>query len=74
MTASGDGGFVTLNGRQLALEQADLAAFLGQLGYGAERPGLAVAVNGQVVSRARWRGHRLRAGDEIEVVGATQGG
>ena len=36
--------------------------------------GIAVAVNGEVVRRASWPGHRLAPGDEIEVLTAVQGG
>lgn len=36
--------------------------------------GVAVAVNGEVVPRAAWARTRLRAGDRVEVLTATQGG
>ena len=36
--------------------------------------GVAVAVNGEVVPRASWAQTRLRAGDRVEVLTATQGG
>jgi sulfur carrier protein len=36
--------------------------------------GVAVAVNGEVVPRASWPQTRLRAGDQVEVLTATQGG
>ena len=36
--------------------------------------GVAVAVNGEVVTRATWRRHALAAGDRVEVLGASQGG
>jgi sulfur carrier protein len=36
--------------------------------------GVAVAVNGEVVPRAFWAQTRLRAGDRVEVLTATQGG
>jgi sulfur carrier protein len=36
--------------------------------------GVAVAVNGEVVPRAAWAQTRLRAGDRVEVLTATQGG
>lgn len=37
-------------------------------------PGVAVAVNGEVVRRAAWPDVRLAEGDEVEIVKATQGG
>lgn len=36
--------------------------------------GLAVAVNGEVVPRAGWPTTKLRDGDRVEVLAATQGG
>jgi len=36
--------------------------------------GVAAAVNGEVVPRRGWAGARLRAGDQVEVVTAVQGG
>ncbi len=39
-----------------------------------ERPGIAVAHNWQVVPRTRWKEVRLVAGDEVEVITASQGG
>ena len=38
------------------------------------RGGVAVALNGEVVPRSRWGEASLAAGDELEVVGARQGG
>ena len=40
----------------------------------AERRGVAVAVNGEVVPRSEWPAARLRAGDRVEVLTAAQGG
>lgn len=37
-------------------------------------PGVAVAINGEVVRRASWPDVRLADGDEVEIVKATQGG
>ena len=48
---------------------ADLAA---DLDVGPK--GVAVAVNGEVVSRSEWTEHRLDDGDRVEVLGAMQGG
>ncbi len=48
---------------------ADLvAAITGRAG------GVAAAVNGEVVPRRGWAGAVLRAGDQVEVVTAVQGG
>jgi sulfur carrier protein len=64
---------VVVNGedRQVAgaCTVAELAADLG-----AGPKGVAVAVNGEVVVRGAWAGHRLQEGDRVEVLGAMQGG
>jgi sulfur carrier protein len=36
--------------------------------------GVAVAINGSVISRSRWAEHLLCAGDDIEILGAVSGG
>jgi sulfur carrier protein len=36
--------------------------------------GIAVALNGEVVPRSSWNDTRVRNGDAIEIVGASQGG
>lgn len=38
------------------------------------RVGVAVAINGQVVPRSKWRDTRVSASDQVEIVGAVQGG
>lgn len=40
----------------------------------AERKGVAVAVNGNVVARATWPMHPLADGDRVLIIRATQGG
>lgn len=37
-------------------------------------PGIAVALNDDVIPRAAWKDHVVHEGDRIEVVTATQGG
>lgn len=48
----------------------DLLSALGL----AERPGLAVAVNGSVVARAKWGETTLAPSDRVLVIRASQGG
>ena len=36
--------------------------------------GVAVAINGSVISRSRWADHLLCDGDDIEILGAVSGG
>jgi sulfur carrier protein len=66
---------VVLNGGEVALEAgATVADALLSLGRGAEARGTAVALNGEVVSRAAWETVALREGDRLEVLTAVQGG
>jgi len=44
-----------------------------ELGHRKPR-GIAVALNGEVVPRSSWNDTRVRNGDAIEIVGASQGG
>ena len=65
---------VHVNGREMPLEERRLGAMLERLGYGSGRAGIAVAVNGEVVRRVDWADYVVHGGDEIDVVGAVQGG
>lgn len=65
---------ITLNDRPRTLNgDRTLSALVAELGL-AERRGVAVAVNGAVVSRSGWSAHELREGDRVLVIRATQGG
>ncbi|MGD0197525.1 MAG: sulfur carrier protein ThiS [Solirubrobacteraceae bacterium] len=58
-------------------EQPDAASvtdLLERLGLGAQPRGVAVALDGEVLPRARWQSQALRPGMRVEVVGAIQGG
>jgi sulfur carrier protein len=65
---------VRVNGKNVELDVHSLGELLQELGYGSGSPGIAVALNGQVVRRGRWGVEPLDDGDEIEIVGAVQGG
>lgn len=72
-----DGGedeMIRVNGTERILTAGNVARLLEQLGYGNDRRGIAVALNGQVVPRSAWGERKLQVGDEIEIVGAVQGG
>lgn len=66
---------VRLNGavREVA-DEATVAELLFLLEAGVPIRGVAVAVDEEVVPRARWEATRLRAGARVEVVSAIQGG
>jgi sulfur carrier protein len=63
---------VTVNGRKAEVVARDLAALLDEMEY--EFTQLAIAVNYQVVPRARWAQTALQPGDEIEILTPRQGG
>jgi sulfur carrier protein len=66
---------IELNGNVVELpDEASLAEAVAALGAADEPRGVAAAVGGEVVPRGRWQDHTLRAGDEVEVVRAVQGG
>jgi sulfur carrier protein len=50
-----------------------LLALLGDMAL-SNRPGVAVAVNASVVCRGDWEKQVLRAGDQVLVLHASQGG
>jgi sulfur carrier protein len=64
--------FVNDQPRTLAAA-APLADLLRELGL-AERKGVAIAINDQVVPRASWATRPLAEGERILVIQATQGG
>lgn len=66
---------VTLNGHPRGVEAgASVVDLLRSLGHDPQRPGVAVAVNGEVVGRRSWPETLLSDGDRVELVGAVQGG
>ena len=65
---------IRLNGKDETVDAATLAELLTGLGLDPARRGLAVAVNGEVVSRRLWAEHRLAVADDVEIVRPLQGG
>ena len=65
--------FVHINGRRESLSAATLSGLLEQRGIELTR-GVAIALNGAVVPRARWAQTAVQAGDTVEIVRAMQGG
>jgi sulfur carrier protein len=56
------------------LGAATLAVLLAEKAVDTEQKGIAVALNGAVVPRAAWAETPLKAGDNVEIVRARQGG
>lgn len=65
---------VRVNGIAESLAARTLGELLAARGIDVRAPGVAVALNGEVIPRGRWSGHPVRSGDEIEIVGAVAGG
>ena len=66
---------VTVNGEQRRLvDGATVASLVELLDVPADARGIAVALNGEVVSRGRWCETELAEGAQVEVVTAVQGG
>ena len=66
---------VVVNGdRQEIAGEAKVVDVLERVGRGPDARGVAVAVNGEVIPRSRWRSERLREDDRVEVLNAVGGG
>ncbi len=66
---------VRLNGREADLPAgATVQAALAALELPADAPGIAVAVDAEVVPRGQWPTHALADGADVEVLHAIQGG
>jgi sulfur carrier protein len=64
---------VTVNGDEHAVaEGTTVASLVDQLGL--EPRGIAVAVDGEVVTRRSWGERALAAGEQVEVLSIAQGG
>jgi sulfur carrier protein len=63
---------LSVNGEHRETAAATVAALLAELEYDGSH--LAVAVNHDVVPRARWSATPLRDGDAVEVLTPRQGG
>ncbi len=61
-----------VNGERQEVGATRIPALLDELGY--EGSFFAVAVNREVVRRAKWSDVELNEGDEVEVVTPRQGG
>ena len=66
---------VIVNGQPAEVDPGQtVAGLLAGLGHPAGGPGIAVALNGEVVPRSAWPTTALDDNDRVEVLGAAQGG
>jgi thiamine biosynthesis protein ThiS len=63
-----------VNGERRRVNATDVRGLLAVLGLDPAGRGVAVARNGEVVSRSSWETTTLAPDDWIEIVGAVQGG
>ncbi len=74
MTAAPDILHVYVNDADRAVRSGTgILSLLEEMALGG-RPGLAVAVNAEVVPRGRWADQPLHEGDRILIIQASQGG
>jgi sulfur carrier protein len=74
MLTTRDLSTLSVNGRPHAWTGQTLVALLRELGLSPEQPGLAAAVNAELVRREEWAALELAPGDHVEIVQATAGG
>jgi sulfur carrier protein len=66
---------IQLNGQPSELRAGEtIAAVLARMGLARDAPGVAVAVNGEVVPRSTWMSFSLPEGARVEILTAMQGG
>lgn len=63
---------VIVNGARTEVAARDLKGLLGELAFAGTH--MAIALNLQVVPRARWGETALNSGDQIEIITPRQGG
>jgi sulfur carrier protein len=65
---------VSVNGEEERVAAGTVAELLQSRGVPTDGRGVAVAVNGTLVPRARWPSARLEPGDRIEIIKPVVGG
>ena len=63
---------IHLNGEPRQIRATTLAAWIEEVGYGAQR--VATAINGDFVPTRAREATRLKSGDHVEIVAPRQGG
>ena len=66
---------ITLNGENRNVGNGiSIRDLLIDLAHDPDRRGVAVAVNAEIVVRAKWSTTRLGSGDRVDIIAAVQGG
>ncbi|MEP7217448.1 MAG: sulfur carrier protein ThiS [Bacteroidota bacterium] len=63
-----------LNGSPIESAAATVNDLLLDRGINPGQPGIAVAINGELIPRSEWVDHPLNERDDIELITAMQGG
>jgi len=65
---------ISLNGAPHRFDGASLIELLAAQAIDQSKPGVAVAINEEIVPRAEWATAALKAGDVVEIVRPHSGG
>lgn len=65
---------IRVNGAARPWRAGSLAELVREAGRDPAIPGIAIAVNGSIVPRRDWADRAVEPGDDVEIVGAVQGG
>lgn len=65
---------LTINGQPQPYQAQTVRELLISHGLDPDKPGIAVAINNEVIRRAEWAHRQIAAGDRVEVVHALAGG
>jgi sulfur carrier protein len=66
---------IIVNGNEKNMDEgADLIDLLTQSKLNNDKPGVAVAINDDVISTSKWKNIKLKQNDRIEIIRAVQGG
>ncbi len=66
---------ISLNGEQRAVKDGlTVRDLLIDAGIDPSQKGIAVAVNAEIASAESWASTRLKAGDQVDIIHAVQGG
>ncbi|MCS7074589.1 MAG: sulfur carrier protein ThiS [Bacteroidia bacterium] len=65
---------ILVNGKSHLTLATNLVELLLELGISPETPGIAIAVNQEIVRKSQFQEKKIQANDEVEIVQARQGG
>lgn len=69
-----DTGQITVNGEPHDWQDRSMTELLKDFDVAPDKPGVAVALNSDVLPRGDWQSVRVKPGDRIEIVHIVRGG